>query len=224
MIDKMNAVAKKLHIKSGQHWLFYNAPDNYLPLIEPLPDGVLADFAPIGNFDGIQLFVANNLQLIESLNVLAPLLKAETVFWITYPKKSSGIASDLEMMGDWDELAKYGLRVVSAASINETWTALRFRMEGLSKLSETRNAAIKTNNEYAAYIDVEKKLITLPPEMEEVLGRSSAAMSFYQSLSYSNKKEYVVWIISAKQENTKADRLGKLIDKLSAGKKNPSEK
>jgi uncharacterized protein YdeI (YjbR/CyaY-like superfamily) len=128
------------------------------------------------------------------------------------------------MMGDWDELAKYGLRVVSAASINETWTALRFRIEGLSKLSETRNAAIKTNNEYAAYIDVEKKLITLPPEMEEVLGRSSAAMSFYQSLSYSNKKEYVVWIISAKQENTKADRLGKLIDKLSAGKKNPSEK
>jgi hypothetical protein len=75
MIDKMNAVAKKLHIKSGQHWLFYNAPDNYLPLIEPLPDGVLADFAPIGNFDGIQLFVANNLQLIESLNVLAPFIE-----------------------------------------------------------------------------------------------------------------------------------------------------
>jgi Bacteriocin-protection, YdeI or OmpD-Associated len=219
----MNQVAKKLHIKSGQRWLFYNAPDNYLPFIEPLPDGATADFAPVGNFDGIQLFVVNNLHLIESLKVLTPLLKAETVFWVTYPKKSSGIASDLEMMGNWDEAAKYGLRVVSAASINGTWTALRFRMEGLSKLSETRNAAIKTN-EYAAYIDVEKKLITLPPEMEEVLGRSSATMSFYQSLSYSNKKEYVVWILSAKQANTKADRLGKLVEKLSAGKKNPSEK
>jgi hypothetical protein len=220
----MNQVAKKLYIKPGQHWLFYNAPDNYLPLIEPLPDGAVVNFAPVGDFDGIQLFVVNNLQLIESLKVLAPLLKAETVFWVTYPKKSSGIASDLEMMGNWDEAAKYGLRVVSAASINETWTALRFRMEGLSKLSETRNAAIKTNNEYAAYIDVEKKQITLPQEMEEVLGRSSAAMSFYQSLSYSNKKEYVVWILSAKQAATKADRLGKLVEKLSAGKKNPSEK
>jgi hypothetical protein len=219
----MNPVVKKLHIKPGQRWLFYNAPDNYLPIIEPLPDGTVAEFTPIGNFDGIQLFVLNSDQLTASLKIIAPLLKAETVFWLTYPKKSSGIESDLEMMGNWDEPAKYGLRVVSAVSINETWTALRFRMEGLSKLSESRNAAIKTN-EYSAYIDVEKKLITLPPDIEEVLGKSSAVMSFYQSLSYSNKKEYVIWVLSAKQANTRADRLEKLIDKLSAGRKNPSEK
>ncbi|TWI96693.1 bacteriocin resistance YdeI/OmpD-like protein [Mucilaginibacter frigoritolerans] len=219
----MNQVAKKLYIKSGQRWLFYNAPDNYLPIIAPLPDGVTTSFTPTDNFDGIQLFVLNSLQLMNSLKVIVPLLKAETVFWLTYPKKSSGIESDLEMMGNWDEPAKYGLRVVSTVSINETWTALRFRMEGLSKLSETRNAAIKTN-EYSAYINVEKKLITLPQEMEEVLCKSSAAMSFYQSLSYSNKKEYVIWILSAKLANTKTDRLEKLIDKLLAGKKNPSEK
>jgi hypothetical protein len=219
----MNAVVKKLLIKSNQCWLFYNAPDNYLPVIDPLPDGVTTSFIPGDNFDGIQLFVLNSLQLMDSLKVIAPLLKAETVFWLTYPKKSSGIESDLEMMGSWDEPAKYGLRTVSAVSINETWTALRFRMEGLSKLSETRNAAIKIN-EYSAYIDVEKKLITLPLEMEEILGRSFAAMSFYQSLSYSNKKEYVIWILSAKQANTKADRLDKLVEKLLEGKKNPSEK
>lgn len=219
----MNTIAKKLLIKPGQNWLFYNAPENYLPLIEPLPDGATAAFNPTGNFDGIQLFVLNSTELKDGLKVIVPLLVAETVFWLAYPKKSSGIKSDLEMMGDWEEPAKYGLHVVTAASINETWTALRFRMVGLSKQSGTRNEAIKTN-EYSAYIDVEKKLITLPPEMEGVLGKSSAAMSFYQSLSYSNRKEYVVWILSAKQEATKADRLGKLLEKLVAGKKNPSEK
>ncbi|WP_259066960.1 YdeI/OmpD-associated family protein [Mucilaginibacter sp. X4EP1] len=219
----MNSIAKKLLIKPNQSWLFYNAPDNYLQLIEPLPDGTVAAFNPAGSFDGIQLFVLNNAELIEGLKVIVPLLKAETVFWVTYPKKSSGIKSDLEMMGNWDEPAKYGLHIVTAASINKTWTALRFRMEGQSKQSETRNEAIKTN-EYSAYIDVEKKLITLPPEMAEVLGKSSAAMSFYQSLSYSNKKEYMVWILSAKQAVTKTDRLQKLLEKLLAGKKNPSEK
>jgi len=49
-------------------------------------------------------------------------------------------------------------------------------------------------------------------------------MNFYDGLSYSNKKEYVLWILTAKQAQTKADRLDKLVTKLLAGKKNPSEK
>src|SRR5260221_562409 len=43
-------------------------------------------------------------------------------------------------------------------------------------------------------------------------------------LSYSNKKEYLLWILTAKQEKTRNERLGKLTEKLVAGKKNPSEK
>jgi len=49
-------------------------------------------------------------------------------------------------------------------------------------------------------------------------------MAFYQGLSYSNKKEYVAWILSAKQEKTRSERLIKMVEKLSEGKKNPSEK
>ncbi|MFD2147142.1 YdeI/OmpD-associated family protein [Mucilaginibacter antarcticus] len=49
-------------------------------------------------------------------------------------------------------------------------------------------------------------------------------MAFYQSLSYSNKKEYVLWILSAKQDKTRDERLERMVDKLNAGKKNPSEK
>lgn len=219
----MSPIAQKIQIKPGKSWLFYNAPHNYLSSIEPLPEGATSSFDLSGQFDGIQLFVTNSHQLAESLKSITPLLKADTVFWITYPKKSSGVKSDLEMTGNWDEPAKYGLRPVSAASIDETWTALRFKQEGLSKVSETRNEAIKVN-EYAAFIDVENKQITLPPDMESVLGQSLGAMSFYQSLSYSNKKEYVIWILSAKQEKTKTDRLEKLVEKLVDGKKNPSEK
>jgi uncharacterized protein YdeI (YjbR/CyaY-like superfamily) len=49
-------------------------------------------------------------------------------------------------------------------------------------------------------------------------------MDFYQQLSYSNKKEYVLWILTAKQEKTRDERLVKLVEKLNVGKKNPSEK
>jgi hypothetical protein len=152
-----------------------------------------------------------------------PLLKPDTIFWITYPKKSSGIVSDLEMMSSWDEPAKYGLRTVAAAAIDETWTAIRLKPEGQSKVSEFGNGEIK-KNEHAAFIDLENRKIVLPPDMQQVLAKSVGAMSFYDSLSFSNKKEYVVWILSAKQEKTKNERLEKLTGKLLSGKKNPSEK
>jgi len=159
----------------------------------------------------------NNLELISTM------LKPDTIFWITYPKKNSGIPSDLEMMRSWDELEKYGLTGVAAAAIDETWTALRFKPKEQYKVSEFCNDEIK-KNEHAAFINLETRKITLPPDMQQVLIKSPAAMAFYESLSFTNKKEYVVWILSAKQEKTKAERLEKLTGKLLGGKKNPSEK
>ncbi|HVW97358.1 MAG TPA: YdeI/OmpD-associated family protein [Mucilaginibacter sp.] len=218
-----NPIAKKLLIKPGKRWMFLHAPDNYLSALDPLPDDTSIVFAPVGNVDGVQLFVKNSEELIASLKIIMPLLKPETVFWITYPKKSSGIISDLEMMGSWDELEKYGYTTVSAAAIDQVWTALRFRPKELSKASASCNDEIR-KNDYARYIDLDNRQIKLPEEMESVLSDTPAAMEFYQNLSFSNKKEYVVWILSAKQEKTKSERLSKLIEKLLAGKRNPSEK
>jgi len=222
-MDTISAVAKKLLIKPGKNWLFYNAPEDYLAVLEPLPEGVAASFSTGGEFDGVQLFVKNSSELMDSLKTIMPILKPDTVFWVTYPKKSSGIPSDLEMMSSWDELDRYGYNGVAAAAINDIWTALRFRPKGQSKVSDSRNEEIK-KNDYANYIDVDNKQIKLPGEMQQVLANEPVAMEFYQKLSYSNKKEYVIWILSAKQEKTKNERLVKLVEKLSEGKKNPSEK
>jgi hypothetical protein len=219
----MNPLAKKLQIKPNKRWLFYNAPGNYLALLEPLAEGTEAKFEPQGNFDGIQLFVTDSKDLIANLKIIAPLLHPDTIFWITYPKKSSGMSSDLEMMGSWYEPKKYGLRTVATASVNETWTAIRMRQEGQSKVSEFGNEEIK-KNEYSNFIDLDNRQIILPPDMKEVLEQSPNALAYYQTLSFTNKKEYVVWILSAKQEKTKTERLAKLVEKLLAGKKNPSEK
>ena len=219
----MNPLAQKLHIKPGKSWLFYNAPANYTELLAPLPEGATINFAPKGEFDGVQLFVINSTELIANLKIIAPLLRPDTVFWVTYPKKSSGIESDLEMMGNWDEPTKYGLRPVGTAAVNETWTAIRLRRQEQTKVSEFCNEEIK-KNELAAFIDLDTRQITLPPDMKAILEQSPNALAFYQTLSFSNKKEYLVWILSAKQEKTRQERLSKLVEKLVAKKKNPSEK
>jgi Bacteriocin-protection, YdeI or OmpD-Associated len=219
----LSPLAKKLQVKPGKSWLLYNAPANYLSLLEPLPDGTTIAYEAKGTFDGVQLFVKNSDELNESLKVVMPALKQDAVFWVIYPKKSSGIKTDLEMMGSWDELDKYGFTGVASAAVDETWTALRFRPKELTKASETRNAEIK-QNDYSAYIDIENKTIKLPDDIKNVLQKNQHALANYEKLSYSNRKEYVLWILTAKQEKTKSERLEKLVEKLEVGKKNPSEK
>jgi hypothetical protein len=219
----MNQLAKKLQIKPNSRWLLYNAPANYPDSLTPLPDGAEVVFNTSGYFNGIQLFVTNSTQLVSDLKIIVPLLKEDTVFWIIYPKKNSGIDTDLEMMSSWDSPTQYGLRPVTSAAVNEIWTALRFRPIGQSKLSEGRKEAVR-NNEYSAFIDVDNKIITLPDYVKATLEQQPAALAWFQQLAYSNKKEYLLWILTAKQDKTRQDRLTKMVTMLLDKKKNPSDK
>jgi hypothetical protein len=223
MNDLISPLAKKLQMKAGKNWLLFNAPANYLATLEPLPDDASVSYQAKGNFDGIQLFVKDSAELIDNLKTIAPILRPDTILWIIYPKKSSGIKSDLEMVRSWDELAKYGLGGVAAAAVNEVWTALRFKPTDQTKTSDTCNSEIK-QNEYRVYIDIDNKTVTLPDEIKAVLQKSQHALANYEKLSYSNRKEYVLWILTAKQDKTRSERLIKLVEKLEAGKKNPAEK
>jgi len=219
----LSPLTKKLLINPGTNWLFFNAPANYLAALEPLPEGVTTSFEAKGAFDGVQLFVKNSNELAENLKVIATILKPDTIFWISYPKKGSGLVTDLEMMQGWDEVIKYGLDGVAAAAIDETWTALRFRPKELKKTSDTNNREIK-QNEYGKWIDVDNKVITLCDDVKQVLEQNPPALAAYEKLSWSNRKEYVLWILTAKQDKTRAERLVKMVEKLEAGKKNPAEK
>lgn len=217
----INALSKKLLIKPGKRVLLVNSPEHYIELLEPLPEAVQISFEAAGNCDVIQLFVLNNSELIKELKNLQPYFQADTIIWIAYPKKTSGMVTDLGMMSSWEETSKYSLRPVASVAINETWTALRFRPNDQIKNSDVSNSSIRLN-ELSKYIDVDKRIITLPPELSKML--NPQATDFFKSLSYTNKKEYVTWVLTAKQEKTRTERIIKSAEKLSAGKKNPSEK
>ncbi|MBS7563530.1 YdeI/OmpD-associated family protein [Mucilaginibacter sp. Bleaf8] len=219
----MSVLAKKLLVKPGQRWLLYNAPETYLSVLEPLPDGVVLTFVPESEVNGIQLFAKNSAELGISLQALQPVLKPDTILWIMYPKKTSGIATDLVMTRNWKETDIYALRPVASAAIDATWTALRFRPEEQTKTSVTSNSEIGTTT-YAEYIDVVNKTITLPASIHEVLQQHAPALSIFEKLSYTNRKEYLLWVLTAKQEKTRTDRMQKIADKLLSGKKNPSDK
>lgn len=72
------------------------------------------------------------------------------------------------MMSSWNAPAQYGIRPVASAAVNEIWTALRFRPVDQVKVSAGSNDTVR-NNEFSAYIDVDKKIITLPDYIRETL-------------------------------------------------------
>ena len=67
------------------------------------------------------------------------------------------------------------------------------------------------------YLDA--SLLVIPQELIDCLNEYPEAMKFYESLTQSEKRLYLNWVYSAKQEDTKANRIVKMIDKLLLGKK-----
>ncbi len=72
--------------------------------------------------------------------------------------------------------------------------------------------------------DLEERLVDMPKELTDLLNRNKKVLAFFESLSFTNRKEYALWISSAKRAETKTSRLEQALTKLLAKKKNPSEK
>ncbi|TKB99001.1 YdeI/OmpD-associated family protein [Pedobacter cryophilus] len=219
----MNALFKKLKVKPNQSLLILNAPNNYLESLEPIPSLNKVFSSVLASADVIQIFIKNGVELVLEMEKIKNVLKPETILWISYPKKSSGIATDLGMMHHWDELKKFNLRPVASISVNENWTALQIKPEDQVRKSNASKAEIN-KTAFADYIDQEKRTVKIPEDLLEALKNEPHAISFFESLSFTNKKEYAVYILSAKQLKTREERVKKAKDKLILGKKNLDQK
>jgi hypothetical protein len=126
--DVANAnLVKKLLIKPGMRLAFLNPPVGYLEHLELLPDGTQIVDGPVGSLDFVQLFITNS----DDYGRLGPAalraVKPDGLLWICYPKKTSGVESDLDRDVVWKMLEPTGLRPVTQVAIDEVWSALRFR-------------------------------------------------------------------------------------------------
>ena len=69
--------------------------------------------------------------------------------------------------------------------------------------------------------DTEERIVEIPPELNEAFAKNPEAKVFYDTLSYTNRKEYARWVASAKRQETKDRRLEKTISMLLEGIKHP---
>jgi hypothetical protein len=124
----VSKLANKLRMQPGQRVLILNAPMGYLASLGELPEGVVVSEEPEGKYDFVHLFVQDSGQLGEYLPVAVATAEYDGLFWISYPKKSSKVETDLSRDSFWELMAAdTALRPVSQVSVDEVWSALRFR-------------------------------------------------------------------------------------------------
>jgi hypothetical protein len=122
-----SALAKKMKLKPGARAAIVNTPDGYLQELKPLPDKVQVVEKLDGQFDWIQLFVKTRAELELQLTTAVRALKPESILWISFPKGSSKIQTDLTRDAGWNILKTVDLKWVNLVSVNDIWSAFALR-------------------------------------------------------------------------------------------------
>jgi len=74
------------------------------------------------------------------------------------------------------------------------------------------------------FVDPKTKTVKLPGDFESALRNNKKQQAFFNALSFTNKKEYVEWIVTAKKEETRNERVKSAIDRLGKEWKNPANR
>jgi hypothetical protein len=119
-----SALAKKMKLKPNLKAAVINAPENY---VDTLKHDTALSPTLNGKFDWIQIFVRNKAELETLAPKAARALRTESMLWISFPKGSSKIQSDLTRDKGWESLQALDLKWITLVSVNETWSAFALR-------------------------------------------------------------------------------------------------
>lgn len=128
------SLVDKLGIKSGFRILFQNPPDDYSKILGPLPEGVHLAADLTEPVDFIQFFSKSRDEVEAAFPVLSHGLRKNGMLWMSWPKKASKVATDLDENVIREIGLSHGLVDIKVCAVDETWSGLKFvfRLENRS--------------------------------------------------------------------------------------------
>jgi hypothetical protein len=118
-------LAQKLGIKPGTKVAALSAPAGYRKMIAPLPEKVsFTDKATAGSAF-VHLFVSERRTLEKELKRLRPLLDDAGILWVSWPKKSSGVTTDITEDVIRDVCLPLDFVDIKVCAVDETWSGLK---------------------------------------------------------------------------------------------------
>jgi hypothetical protein len=119
-------VVEKLGIKPGFFIFSAGAPAAYADIVGKLPTGVTMARAAKAPLDMVQLFVTEAKGLAARLRDYRAAIAPDGMIWVSWPKKSSGVATDLTDVVVRDTALPLGLVDIKVCAIDDTWSGLKF--------------------------------------------------------------------------------------------------
>ena len=112
------------------------APAGYLGSLDPPADVTMIE-ALDGPLDWVQVFVRTSADLAAIVAPLCAALSPTGLLWISYPKGTSKIQTDLTRDKGWEPLADSDLMWLSLVSVEATWSAFSLRPYKLGEARQT---------------------------------------------------------------------------------------
>ena len=133
-------LAQRMQVKAGQKVLAVNAPEDYATLLGDLPEGAkLVTRGDPGAADHVHVFVKDTGDLARLGPKAVAGARGGAVTWIAYPKKASGVETDMTRDRGWDAVTGE-IDAVSQVAVDDTWSALRFKpVAEVGRRSERRS-------------------------------------------------------------------------------------
>jgi hypothetical protein len=119
-------LAQKLSLKDGMRTWWEDMPDSVRAEIEG--GGVALNLlsAPVGPIDAAHIFVTSRADMEARLRALHPLLAPAGFIWVSWPKKASKVATDINEDGIREViLPETDLVDVKVCAVDETWSGLK---------------------------------------------------------------------------------------------------
>ena len=118
-------LVEKLGIEHGMRVAVLDAPDGYLGLVDPLPDGVRIEAALVGLPDLVHVFVRERAHLAATLADLRERIDGATPVWVSWPKKSSKVATTVTEDVVREVALPLGFVDVKVCAVSEVWSGLK---------------------------------------------------------------------------------------------------
>jgi hypothetical protein len=116
-------LAKKLGIKHTV--VVINEPPNYRKLLGPAASGVTFNDRPTTGSDFVHLFTTKSDELREQLSKLRTTISEAGTVWVSWPKKSSGVPTDVTEDAIRAVALPLGFVDVKVCAVDETWSGLK---------------------------------------------------------------------------------------------------